>query len=168
MLRVTDSPFLDICKERRKGIKVCDTEWIVLMVMAFSTSHCGSHKNGGCVPNSVRSILGCIFFGLCSTFAGGLNQPIETRRNLISDGLPFITFQEITSQLLHDEPVVRFVLIESIDDVITIHPAVTKPILVIAHGVGVSNQVQPHNRQAFSKVWRIQKLIDLSLVGFCG
>ena len=64
--------------------------------------------------------------------------------------------------MLHNEPVIGFIGIKRIDDVVAVHPAFPESVLVVTDGVRISHQIQPKDGQAFPEMRRFKKIVNES------
>ena len=80
--------------------------------------------------------------------------------------IPVVRPKGITGDLFLQEPVVRLVGIEGLDDVVTVRPGVGAQLVALkAVRVGVVGNIQPVPGESFAVVGRGQKFIDQIFVG---
>ena len=108
----------DVTKERQHGVVVPLRNRIDFVIVAARAADCHPKKRLTGRPQYVVEIFVSCQFAI-SRFIIPNAQTIKTSR---SDAISITVRQEVAGQLLLDEAVVRLVLIEGADDIVTIFP----------------------------------------------
>ena len=132
------------------------------MVVTLRAAHGRSEERGRNRPHPIRRRLGQILLRLGTAFAGHQVEAIKARRHEL---LRSRIRQQISRQLFANELVVRFVVVERLDDVVAIGKDVLALVAVETDRVGKSHHIQPRHRHALTVVRRTQQPIDQTLVG---
>jgi len=112
------------------------------------------HRADG--PHAVREHACFVILGLRPAFLGREQQAVEGRADLL---LHAAVREEVPGELFPRELIVVLILVEGLDDVITIRPNVARHVRVITHGVCVAHRIQPADGHAFAVVGGGQELI---------
>ena len=73
--------------------------------------------------------------------------------------------QQVAGNLLDDEPVVRHVPVQCLDDPVAVEPYLARLVFLEAVGIGVARRVEPVAAPTLAVVRRIEQPPDLLLVG---
>ena len=129
---------LDVSKERDQAVVIFLGNRVKLVLMTACAADGQAEKR---FPGSAQDVVKFIPDGQCFVvrFIIPDTDPVESRGD---DRVERHVRQFITSQLLEDETVVRFVLVECSNDVVTVPPGIRFPIVTfVAVGFCVANQV---------------------------
>ena len=134
------------------------------MVVAAGTPERQAQPRGGCGTDAVDHVFRLIFLGNSATLKIDHVITIEPGGDLLVDGG---VGQEVSSQLLDGELVVRHVLVVGVDQPVSPVPHLAQAVNVVAVGVGVTRDVEPLHGHALAVVGRSKKLVNSLFVGVC-
>jgi hypothetical protein len=73
--------------------------------------------------------------------------------------------QQVARDLLNCELVERHIAVERLDDPVAVAPDGAAQVFLVAVGVGVAGEIQPHQRLPLAVVGRVEQFVHQSLVG---
>ena len=130
---------------------------IVFMVVTLGTTHCQTEEY---LPGGICPVYGIGHIELIrvgSPLLVECHTPVEPRCN---PRLYVGIREQISRHILDDEPVIRLVRIESIDDIIPVKPHRSIGISVVTVRVSITGQVEPGLSHPFSVMGCGQHLVD--------
>ena len=147
---VVHAIFVDAVEEGGETIIIALLDRIELVVVAAAAFEGKSQKGGAESVDAVSDVFGAPFFFDAAAFIGLAMQAIESRGQAL---LACSIRQQITSELIGEETVVRKVVIEGLDDPVPIGPSGAKLIALITVAVRVPRSVEPGNSHALTEMF---------------
>ena len=135
--------FLDVREERAQRIKIPLLDGVKFMVMTLRTADCLPQPHGTDIAHPVGQHARLVILRLRPALLRRQQESIVSRRDFLFAGA---ARQKIAGQLFAGELIERLVVIERLDDVITIGPDVSRIIRMIAYGISESDHIQPAYR----------------------
>ena len=133
---------LDVREEGLEGVEVAGQVGVELVVVALCAAHGGAHPDARDVPRAVGEVDRAVLLRLRAALLGRLQQPVVAGSDpLLERGVG----QEVAGQLLGGEPVEGQVAVEGGDHPVAVAPHRPRVVAVVAHAVGVADQVEPED-----------------------
>jgi hypothetical protein len=158
---VVKTLLLQIGKEGGEAIEVLLQDRIELVVMALRTAHRLGHPDDRGVSHPLRRIFRPVFLVLHAALGAHHAQPVVAGGDLL-----FLARvgKQVARQLLPREHVEPLVAVERLDDPVPVGPDTDVLIAVIAHRIGIADQVEPVLRHALAVMRGGQQAIHQALV----
>ena len=118
--------------------------------------------NGAHGTNAIGEHPGLVVLGLRAPFLRAEKKAVVCRAHA-SFGVR--VGQEVTGDLFDRETVKSLIVVQALDDPITIGPNIARIVAVIADRVGEPNRVQPADRHSLAVVGAGQEIVDKAFVG---
>ena len=156
---------IDVGKEGPEGVEVAGCVWVVFVVVALGTADRRPEPDARDIPDPVGLIDRPILLDLKAPFVRRLQQPVVGRgQHPIIRMLTRGRLDQVAGQLQQGEPVERQIVEEGGNHPITIGRGVVGLIAVIAHGVGIADEVEPPGSQPFGMPRRGEQPVNQLLV----
>ena len=152
----------DVVEEAAEGVVVALQDGVELVVVAAGALHAGAEEDvAGGVGDVVQDVLPLAAGVAVIVFVDPMAEVAEGRERVGVAGEEFVA-----GDLLLHEAVVRLVLVEGLDDVVTVAPGGRAEIVdAKAVAVGVAHEVEPGAGHALSVSRRGQQAVDELIVG---
>ena len=121
------------------------------MVMTLGAFECGAKEDSASRVNTVHHLINSILFGVYSSFdiAGGC--PMETCGYALRvSGVRY----HVPSDLLDDKFIETLITIECINYPVSVSPAISKLVGLETIAIGISSEIKPRSRPAFTIAFR--------------
>ena len=152
-----NAPLFDVSKEGLEFVKVAGLDGVKFMVVALGAAEGTAKESGGDGADAFGPVLGEVFLGLGTAFAGHhVEAVVAGGDELIGGGVG----EEVAGELFAGELVEGFVLVEGVNDVVAVGEDALILVAVEADGVGEAGDVEPPDGHAFAEVRRGEKGVD--------
>ena len=132
------------------------------MVVTLRAAERGGHPDARDVAHAVTEVNGDIFLGLRAALARGHVQPVVAG----GDELPTRgAGHQVAGELLTRELVECQIVVEGVDDVLSVERLGLHIVGVVAHRVGIAHEVEPEHRHALAVMRTGQQTVDQLLDG---
>ena len=161
-----EMPFVvDVGKEGPEAIEVGGRVGVVLVIVALGAAHRGAHPGARHAADPVGLVDRAVFLRLQTSFVRRLQEPVVgTRQHRILGMLALARADEVAGQLQFREPVEGDVVEECLDHPVAIRGDVVRLVAVVAHRVGVADEVEPPGSEPLGMARRDQEPLDQPFV----